>query len=159
MSRSYRGGTAKLYQEAAWDDTEDIVATPSWTEWTRAIDVTFTGSKGEAIVSSRESSWVLRTSGLKDASLSVTYRLRQLADTIWDGIVTEWLNDTPILIAVMSTTIATSGAKGWQMPVEVFQLDENQPNEDGAEGNLTLNPTDARDASGDLISPSRLVTA
>ena len=58
----------------------------------------------------------------------------------------------------MSTTIATSGAKGWQVPALILEVGESQPLADGASGSVNIVPTDARDASGDLLSPSRLVT-
>ena len=158
MSRSYRGGLGVIAQEAEWADGADIPATPSWTTWARAIDVAFNGSKAEAAVPSRESLWNLRVGGLMDGAITVSYRLRHLADTIWDGLVTKWLADTPLLVACMSTTIATSGAKGWQVPALILEVGESQPLADGASGSVNIVPTDARDASGDLLSPSRLVT-
>lgn len=158
-SRAYRGGTAKIYFEAAWDDGEDIAGSPSWTIMERFIDVSVQVTVSEAAVPSRESNFMKRVPGLLDLRVTGNYRLRNLADTIFDNLVTEMTSQTQILLAVMSTAIATSGSKGWQAPVYVLELGEEQPLEDGASASISFVVGDAVDASDVEINPTRLVTA
>ncbi len=159
MARGYRGGTAKLYQEATWDDGEDIPGSPSWTNIARAIDVSAAITRAEASVPSRESDWNKIVPGLIDGKITAGYRLRQLADAVWDGLLAELLAATPILIAMMTTNIATSGSKGWRVPAVVLDASPSQPLNDGASGNLVFGPADSEDASGAVLDPARLVTA
>ncbi len=159
MPGGYRGGEGKLYYASDWTDGNNIPASPTWVEVKRAVDVSFAGSKGEADLSSRAGSWKKRTGGLKDAGVTFGYRLKQGADTVYNVLLDSWLNDTPVLFAVMDDAIATSGAKGWQMAAVVMNFPEEQGLEAGAIVNVGIAPCDAVDGSGDEINPSHIVTA
>jgi hypothetical protein len=157
----FRGGLAKMYYESTWTDGADIPATPTWTEVVFAVDVSFNGDGGAADVSSRVTNVALNVEGLQNWEVTFGYRSKQGADTAYEKFAAAWVAakspENRLLIAVMDGDIATSGNKGWQAVYMVSQLNEEQPNADGALTNITLAPAPGFDASGALIAPTRLI--
>ena len=127
-------------------------ATPTWTEITKAINVSANLGKGEADVSSRETSWKLAKGALKELEISFTYRHKAGADTVFDALLAAYLADTAVEFAVMDAAITESGAQGPRAFCEIFAMNLTQELENSAEYEFTLKPT-YHEESGSLIEP------
>jgi len=127
-------------------------ATPTWTEITKAINVSANLGKGEADVSSRETSWKLAKGALKELEISFTYRHKAGADTVFDALLAAYLADTAVEFAVMDAAITESGAQGPRAFCEIFSMNLTQELENASEYEFTLKPT-YHEESGSLIEP------
>ena len=127
-------------------------ATPTWTEITKAINVSANLGKGEADVSSRETSWKLAKGALKELEISFTYRHKAGADTVFDALLAAYLADTAVEFAVMDAAITESGAQGPRAFCEIFAMNLTQELENSSEYEFTLKPT-YHEESGSLIEP------
>jgi hypothetical protein len=116
-------------------------ATPTWTEVKSAINVSANLGKGEADVSARYSSWKLSKGALKELEISFTYRHKIGADTVFDTLLSAYLNGTPKEFAVMDAAITESGAQGPRAFCEVMSLNLTQELESSQEYEVTLKPT------------------
>jgi hypothetical protein len=154
----FRGGSAKAYRETVWTDGSDLPTSFTWDEIKRFVDVSMSNDAGSADVSSRLSEYEQTVNGLKNATITAGYRVKQGADTQYTNFTNAYLNNTKLLIAVMDQNIATSGAKGWRGIYRVQAIGEEQPLADGAMTNMTLAPTPGFDASGDLIDIAYITT-
>src|SRR5512136_2388869 len=76
-------------------------ATPTWVEVKKAINVSANLGKGEADVSARFSGWKLTKGALKELEITFTYRHKRGTDTVFDSLLSAYLNDTPREFAVM----------------------------------------------------------
>lgn len=155
----YRGGDGKAYRETVWTDGSDLPTSLTWSEITRFVDVSMANDAGSAEVSSRLSAYEQTVNGLKNATLTAGYRVKQGTDADYTVFTNAYLNNTKLLLAVMDQNIATSGAKGWRGIYRVQTIGEEQPLSDGAMTNMTLAPTPGFDASGDLIDIAYITTA
>ena len=140
------GKDCKLYLNGATH------ATPTWTEITKAINVSANLGKGEADVSSRETSWKLAKGALKELEISFTYRHKAGDDTVFDALLAAYLADTAIEFAVMDADIAEPGAQGPRAFCEIFAMNLTQELENAEELEFTLKPTYHEEASV-LIEP------
>jgi len=127
-------------------------ATPTWTEITKAINVSANLGKGEADVSSRETSWKLAKGALKELEISFTYRHKAGDDTVFDALLAAYLADTAVEFAVMDAAITESGAQGPRACCEIFSMNLTQELENSSEYEFTLKPT-YHEESGSLIEP------
>lgn len=116
-------------------------AAPTWTEITKAINVSANLGKGEADVSSRETSWKLAKGALKELEISFTYRHKVGADTVFDTLLAAYLADTAIEFAVMDADITEAGAQGPRAFCEIFSMNLTQELENSEEVEFTLKPT------------------
>ena len=158
MGAGLSGKRARLYYDDGWTDGSDP-GTPTWSLIKPTVDLAFAGTKGEADVSSRESDWMLRDGALKDGSITFGYRPRKGADSIYDKLIDSWQNDTPVLVSIWDQDESIVGAKGWQMVIVVFELNEDYPHTDGALVNVSMSPFPGVDASGNIIEPTRVANA
>jgi len=127
-------------------------ATPTWNEITKAINVSANLGKGEADVSSRETSWKLSKGALKELEISFTYRHKAGTDTVFDVLLAAYLADTAIEFAVMDAAITEAGAQGPRAFCEIFSMNETQELENAVEYEFTLKPTYAAE-SGEMVEP------
>jgi len=133
--RPMTGLECKLYYNAATH------ATPTWVEVTRAINVSFSMSKGEADQSSRASDWKMQKGTLKDLEITFTYRKKQGTDTVWDALEAACFADTIMEYAVLDGAHTLSGVQGIRAFCEIFGLSNTQDLEGAEEVEFTLKPT------------------
>jgi len=81
VERPVTGGECKLYYNTGTH------AAPTWTEIPKAINVSFSLSKGEADQSSRSSTWRKTKGTLKDLEVTFTYRKKQGTDTVFTALI------------------------------------------------------------------------
>jgi hypothetical protein len=127
-------------------------ATPTWNEVKSAINVSANLGKGEADVSARFSGWKLTKGALKELEISFTYRHKRGTDTIFDTLLSAYINDTAKEFAVLDAAITEAGAQGPRAFCEVISLNLTQELENAAEYEVTLKPTYHEEA-GALVEP------
>ena len=155
----FRGRLAKAYYETSWDDGEDIIATPVWTEVKKAVDISFSGGESDADGSSRESDINMDVGGGQDRSVTLQYRVDQLSDPVYTKFTDSKINYTGILMQFMHGDRTTSLMVGWQQVVRAKEISEDWPNDGPAIATITLVPWPGRDSSGAIIAPSRITIA
>ena len=129
------GKDAKLYYNTG------TFASPTWVEITRAIDVSVSLGKNDASISSRESEWEQMGGGLKTAEVEFDYLHAVGADTVFDALLSAYLNDTVTEFAAMDGAIATSGNQGLRAYCIVFSMDYDQSLEEGQKFSFGLQPS------------------
>ena len=128
-------------------------ATPTWVEVKKAINVSANLGKGEADISARFSGWKLTKGALKELEITFTYRHKRGTDTVFDSLLSAYLNDTPREFAVMDAAITEVGAQGPRAFCEVISMNLTQELENAQEFEIALKPT-YQEESGVLMEPS-----
>ena len=146
------GRECKLYYNSATH------ATPTWVLVGRAVDVSMTGSKGEADQSSRSSSYKKTGAGLKDMTIEFGYRTKTGADTVWDIFTAMFFTDTTKQIFCANQLAATSGSEGLRAFCQCFGITDEQAMEDGQLSTITLKPTYAEESSAEVDPDWYVVT-
>ena len=144
--RPVTGLECKLYYNSATH------ASPTWVEVTRAINVSFSLSKGEADQSSRISSWKMQKGTLKDLEITFTYRKKQGTDTVFDALIAAALGETIYEYAVLDGAHNLSGAQGIRSFCEIMSAGNTQDLESAEEVEFTLKPT-YKEESAALVTP------
>jgi hypothetical protein len=127
-------------------------AAPTWQEIKNAINVSANMGKGEADASARFSGWKLTKGALKELEISFTYRYKRGTDAIFDTLVSAYLEDTPIEVAILDEEITVAGAQGPRAFCEVFSMNLTQELENTSEYEFTLKPT-YHEEGGGLVEP------
>lgn len=144
--RPMTGLECKLYYNATTH------ASPTWTEITRAINVSFTCSKGEADQSSRVSDWKMTKGTLKDLQITFTYRKKQGTDTVFDALIAAVFADTVMEYAVLDGASTLAGVQGIRAFCEIMSVGNTQDLEGSEEVEFTLKPTYKEESSA-VVEP------
>jgi hypothetical protein len=130
------GLDAKLYLCAA-----GIGGTPTWTEVTRAKDVTLTVSKGEADVSTRGGGgWKATVGTLKDASIEFEL-VYDPADEAFELLRDAFLDGTALGLAAMDGVITAVGSQGLWADCAILKFDRKEPLEQALTVSVSAKPT------------------
>jgi len=144
--RPVTGLECKLYYNTATH------ASPTWVEVTRAINVSFSLSKGEADQSSRVSTWKMQKGTLKDLEITFTYRKKQGTDTVFDALIAAAIGETIYEYAVLDGTHSVSGVQGIRAFCEIMSAGNTQDLESAEEVEFTLKPT-YKEESAAIVNP------
>ena len=144
--RPVTGLECKLYYNTATH------ASPTWVEVTRAINVSFSLSKGEADQSSRVSTWKMQKGTLKDLEITFTYRKKQGTDTVFDALIAAAIGETIYEYAVLDGTHSVSGVQGIRAFCEIMSAGNTQDLESAEEVEFTLKPTYKEESSA-VVNP------
>ena len=125
---------------------------PTWVEIKKAINVGYKIGKGEAEVTSRETSWKLTKGGLKELEITFSYRKKQGADTVFDFLRGKALSGEPAEFWVADGPSADAGVQGPRAFCEVISLDGKQDLENAEEVEFSLKPT-YHEETGALVEP------
>lgn len=135
VQRPVTGGECKLYYNTATH------AAPSWTLITKAINVSFSVSKGEADQSSRSSTWRKTKGTLKDLEITFTYRKKQGTDTVFAALVAAAIAGTATEFAVLDGVSTLAGVQGIRAFCEILSMGDTEDLESSQEIEFTLKPT------------------
>lgn len=127
-------------------------ASPTWVEVTRAINVSFSLSKGEADQSSRVSTWKMQKGTLKDLEITFTYRKKQGTDTVFDALIAAAIGETVYEYAVLDGAHSVSGVQGIRAFCEIMSAGNTQDLESAEEVEFTLKPTYKEESSA-VVNP------
>lgn len=121
-------------------------STPTWSEVTKAKDVTVTNEAAQADVSDRGSVWRKRRKGLRD--LTFEFQLNyDPADSNVTGIEAAYtatvLANSTVDMAAADGAIATNGTKYWRAEMEIFTFTRSEPLEEAVVYDVTAMPTDS----------------
>lgn len=144
--RPMTGLECKLYYNAATH------ASPTWVEVTKAINVSFSVSKGEADQSSRMSDWKMQKGTLKDLEITFTYRKKQGTDTVFDALIAACFADTIMEYAMLDGAHTLSGVQGIRAFCEIMSVGNTQDLEAAEEVEFTLKPTYKEESSA-VVEP------
>ena len=147
MSEEKLGFECKAYRNTG------TASVPVWEEVERFRDVSVSMSKTIVDISRRQSSWMLKRGGLKDASVTAQYMYTAGTDADFTAIQDSYSNSTSIQWAFMDQDIANTGAQGLMAFSEVTDLSYDQPLDDAMVFNLEINPTAFEETPGTLIPP------
>ena len=127
------GLDCKLYRNTA------TYSTPTWSEITNVRDLTLSVEKNSADVSIRGSTWRLKATTLKEASIEF--------EMIWDhasedftALQTAFLNNTTVDVAAMDGAITTAGTQGLRAIMNVEKFSREEPLEEAVKVKVTLTP-------------------
>jgi hypothetical protein len=146
LDRPVVGLECKLYYNAATH------ASPTWTQITRAINVSFSITIGEADASSRMSTWRGNVATLKDLEISFTYRKKSGTDTVFTALIAAALAGTVLEYCVMDAATTETGAQGIRAFCQIFSVGNTQDLESTEEVEFTLKPT-YKEESAALVNP------
>lgn len=127
-------------------------AAPSWVLLARTQNVTVAAGKNSGSLDDRSSDWQKDLGGSKTLAFTLGVTKIKGADTVYDTLLDSYVNDTPIEVAAMNTTIATSGAKGWRAFCIVTKLDDKQELNSPGMHDVELKLTEAEEG-GDVVEP------
>ena len=127
-------------------------ASPTWVEVTRAINVSFSSSKGEADQSSRISEWKMQKGTLIDLEITVTYRKKQGTDTVFDALQAAYFAGTVYEWAMLDGASTESGVQGIRAFCEIMSFGNTQDLEGAEEVEFSLKPT-FHEESSSLVEP------
>jgi len=127
-------------------------ASPSWTEITKAINVSFSSSKSEADQSSRVSEFKMQKGTLIDLEITVTYRKKQGTDTVFDALQAAYFAGTIYEYAMLDGAESESGVQGIRAFCEIMSMGNTQDLEGSEEVEFTLKPT-YKEESDVLVEP------
>ena len=145
--RPVTGLECKLYYNTATNSS------PTWVEITRAINVSWSLSKGEADQSSRVSMWKMQKGTLRDLEITFTYRKKNGADTVLDALAAAALADTVQEYLMIDDASTETGAEGIRAMCEIFGFNNTQDLEAAEELEFTLKPSYTEE-SGSVVEPS-----
>lgn len=144
--RPVTGLECKLYYNAATH------ASPTWVEITKAINVSFTSSKGEANQDSRSSTWRKTRGTIKDLEITFTYRKKQGTDTVFDALIAAYVAGTIYEYAVLDGAHNVSGVQGVRCFGEIMTAGNTQDLENVEEVEFTIKPA-YKEEGGVEINP------
>jgi hypothetical protein len=131
------GLDCRLYRNSA-----ATYATPTWSEVTKARDVTLTLERGDTDVSVRGSTWRLTQGTLKEATIEF--------ELVWEGgtptdvnvaaFRDAFLNGTNVDIAALDGPVASPGSQGLRAECQVTSFTREEPLEDAVTISVTLKP-------------------
>lgn len=116
-------------------------ASPTWNEITRAINVSFSISKGEADQSSRHSTWRKTKGTLKDLEITFSYRKKQGTDTVFDELIAAAIAGTIYEYAVLDGASNEAGVQGIRAFCEILTAGNTQDLEAAEEVEFSLKPS------------------
>jgi hypothetical protein len=116
-------------------------ASPTWVEIKKAINVKYKIGKGEAEVTSRETSWKLTKGGLKELEVTFNYRKKQGTDTVFAFLQAKAISGDAAEFWVADGPQAEVGVQGPRAFCEVISLDGSQELENAEEVEFALKPT------------------
>ena len=128
-------------------------ATPTWVEITKAIDVSVNLGKNTATVASRDVDWELAAPALKTASVDIGYLHTNVADTVFDALLSMYINDDvkDMFISDASGGVST-GDQGLRAHFICTDMSQEQALQDSVEYSFSFQPTRFND-SGTLRVP------
>lgn len=130
------GFEGKLYFCAA-----GIGGTPTWTEITKAKNVTLNLSKNEADATTRANGgWKAVKGALKEASIEFDMPW-DTTDATLTALQTAYLTNALIGIACMDGGITTAGSQGLWADIDVLEFTRDEPLDDGMGVKVTVKPT------------------
>jgi len=135
VERPVTGEECKLYYNTATH------ASPTWTEITRARNVSFSLSKSEADQSSRSSGWKKDKGTQKALEITFTYRKKQGTDTVFDALMAAALAGTIYEYAMLDGAHTLTGVQGIRAFCEIMTVGNTQDLEASEEIEFTLKPT------------------
>lgn len=135
VQRPVTGGECKLYYNAATH------ASPTWTLIPKAINVSFSLSKGEADQSSRSSTWRKTKGTLKDLEITFTYRKKQGTDAVFTALIAAAIAGTVLEFAVLDGVNTEAGVQGIRAFCEILSVGDTEDLEASQEMEFTLKPT------------------
>lgn len=144
VERPVTGLECKLYYNTGTH------ASPTWVEITRAINVSFSISKGEADQSSRTSGWRKTKGTLKDLEITFTYRKKQGTDTVFDALQAATIAGTVYEYAVLDGANTETGAQGIRAFCELMSLGNTQDLESSEEVEFSMKPTYHEESSAEV---------
>lgn len=144
VERPVTGLECKLYYNSATH------ATPTWVLIPKAINVSFSLSKGEADQSSRSSTWRKSKGTLKDLEITFTYRKKQGTDTVWDALIAAAIAGTVYEYAMLDGISTESGVQGIRAFCEIMGVGNTQDLESSEEVEFTLKPTYHEESSTEI---------
>ncbi|MHB8953567.1 MAG: hypothetical protein ACYC4U_11405 [Pirellulaceae bacterium] len=145
-NRPATGLECKLYYNAATH------AAPTWTLISKAINVSYSISKGEADQSSRASTWKKGIPTLKDLEITFTYRKKTGTDAVFTALMAAALADTILEYAVMDAIHTEAGAQGIRAFCTIMSAGNSQDLESTEEVEFSLKPA-YKEESDVEISP------
>jgi len=145
-NRPATGLECKLYYNTATH------ASPTWVEITKAINVSFSISKGEADQSSRASTWKKGIPTLKELEITFTYRKKTGTDAVFTALMAAALADTIYEYAVLDAAHTEAGAQGIRAFCTIMSAGNTQDLESTEEVEFTLKPA-YKEESDVEISP------
>jgi len=116
-------------------------ASPTWTELTRAINVSYGITKDEADQRSRSSGWAKAKGVHKALEITITYRKKQGTDTVFDFLQAACLAGTAVEFAILDGSSSSSGVQGVRAYCEIFGLEDTQDLASTEEVQFTIKPT------------------
>ncbi len=142
--RPVTGLECKIYYNAATH------ASPTWVEITRAINVSYTISKGEATQDSRTTTWRKTKGTIKELEITFTYRKKQGTDTVFDALIAASVADTILEWAVLDGAHNVSGVQGIRCFGELFSAGNTQDLESVEEVEFTVKPAYKEESSVEI---------
>lgn len=144
VERPVTGLECKLYYNTGTH------ASPTWTAISKAINVSFSISKGEADQSSRSSTWRKSKGTLKDLEITFSYRKKQGTDTVFDALIAAAIADTVQEYAMLDGAVTEAGAQGIRAFCEIMGVGNTQDLESSEEVEFTLKPTYHEESSAEV---------
>lgn len=142
MAGALVGRECKLYYNTG------SFASPTWTEITRAIDVSWNATSERGNVSSRFSKFKMEKKSLIGIEVTFGYRYRQgVTDAVFDDLRALALDVTSDELAIADGAIATVGNEYLRGTFQ-FDANVNQPLVDGVSVDFTAFLTSEEDVSG-----------
>ena len=133
------GMQCKLYYDAT--PLADGPSGASWTELTKAREVTVNLEASEADITSRgNSGWRATRAALRDASLEFEL-VWDPADTAVEAIRDAYLNGSEIALAAMDGDIATVGSEGFVANFYITAFNRGEPLEEAVTVSVTAKPS------------------
>jgi hypothetical protein len=143
MAGALIGRECKLYLNTG------TFGTPTWTEITRAIDVSRSMPTERGNVSSRVSKWKMEKKSLIGLEITFGYRYRQgVTDTIYDLLIALAMGEASDELAMADGAIATVGNEYLRATFQFEETAHNQPLTDGVGSEFTAFLTSEEDVSG-----------
>jgi len=134
------GKDAKLYNSTAALDGTVTAATATWVEYDNVRDVTGNYSAETVDVTTRATAklgWGASAAVLNTGEVTLNIPQPAAADTIFDAIISAWLNQTEITMLVLNGDKATSGKQGLAANFSV-SMSQAQPIKDVQSWDITL---------------------
>lgn len=137
------GMNAKLYRSAALlaSALEAAATGASWDEVTNVRDLTLNLETGEADVTTRANSgWKQTLATLKDGSLEFEM-VWDTGDADFAAMLTAWLGNDEIGMAVMDGDITVNGNQGLVSNFTITNFSRTEPLEDAIKVSVTMKPS------------------
>lgn len=144
LERPVTGLECKLYYNKATH------ASPTWNLISRAINVSYAFSVGEADQSSRASTWRKQIPTLKDLEITFTYRKKQGTDTVFDDLIAAALAGTVYEYAALDGASTEDGVQGIRAFCGILGVGGTEDLESTQEIEFTLKPAYKEESSVEI---------